>query len=209
MGKVDVVAQDQKLLEPITTVASVVLRLLMALIIAAFILSTVHGWSGHSVCVTDGTSDSSYAARDFIPEPGARVGSVPRYCAQSATTSQNVLAGLGPLVTLAVNVGGLFLLNLLLRGASRGGVHTLQTATRLRLLGWWLLVGAVVAATVTAISRTALLNSLARDADLTPLSWIQVWNPPYMAILVGLGLLAFSRITRVGAKMREDLEGLV
>ena len=200
--------QNQKLLEPIATVASVALRLLMALIVAAFALSTVHGWGGHSVCITDWTSDSSYAARDFIPEPGARVGSVPRYCAENATDSQDTLAMLGPLTSLVVNVGGLFLLNRLLRCASRDGVHTLQTAGQLRLLGWWLLMGSLAAATVAAVSQTALLASLARGVDFTAFSWIQVWNAPYLAMLVGIGLLTFSRITRAGAKMREDLEGL-
>ncbi|MDH6699857.1 hypothetical protein ACIQKE_14595 [Streptomyces griseoviridis] len=201
--------QEQKLLEPITTVVSVALRLLMALIVAAFVLSTVHGWGGHSVCVTDWDSNSSYSARGFLPEPGARVGSVPRYCAENASTAQSVLANLGPLTSLTVNVGGLFLLNLLLGGASRDGAHTPRTAGRLRLLGWWLLAGSVVAATVTAVSRTALLASLARDVDLTAFSWLQAWNTPYLALLVGLGLLAFSRITDAGARMREDLEGLV
>ncbi|MGW1091038.1 hypothetical protein ACWD4L_33285 [Streptomyces sp. NPDC002596] len=201
--------QDQKLLEPIITVASVALRLLMALMVAAFILSTVHGWGGGSVCITDWTSNSSYAARDFTPEPGASVGSVPRYCAESATTAQNVLAGLSPLASLALSVGGLFLLNLLLRGASRDGVHTLQTATRLRLLGWWLLAGSVAAATIAAVSQTALLASLARGVDLTAVSWLQAWNAPYLAIFTGLGLLTFARITRAGSRMREDLEGLV
>ncbi|MFE7711620.1 hypothetical protein ACFU6I_39025 [Streptomyces sp. NPDC057486] len=201
--------QDRKLLEPVITVASVALRLLMALMVAAFILSTVHGWGGGSVCSTDWTSNSSYAARDFIPEPGASAGSVPRYCAQSATTAQNILAGLGPLASLALSVGGLFLLSLLLRGASRDGVHTLRTATRLRLLGWWLLVGSVAAAAVAAVSRTALLASLAREVDLTAVSWLQAWNAPCLAIFTGLGLLTFARITRAGSRMREDLEGLV
>ncbi len=201
--------QDQKLLEPITTVASVALRLLMALMVAAFVLSTVHGWRSGTVCSTDWTTNSSYAARDFIPEPGARVGSVPRYCAESATAAQNILANLGPLASLVLSVGGLFFLNLLLRGASRDGVHTLQTATRLRLLGWWLLVGSVAAATVAAVSRTALLASLARGVDITAVSWLQAWNAPYLAIFTGLGLLTFARITRDGSRMREDLEGLV
>ncbi|MEW2128969.1 hypothetical protein [Streptomyces sp. NPDC005435] len=201
--------QDQKLLEPMATVTSVVLRLLMASVITGFVLFIVHGWGGRSVCLTDWTSSSSYAPRDFAPEPGAVVDSVPRYCARSATASQNALASLGPLASLALYAGGLFLLDRLLRGASRDGVHTARAAGRLRLLGWWLLVGSVVAATVAAVSRRALMASLARSADLTALSWLQDWNAPYLAVIVGLGLLTFSRITRAGAAMREDLEGLV
>ncbi|MFJ5019180.1 hypothetical protein [Streptomyces griseoluteus] len=205
----DVVVRDQKLLEPVATVVSVALRLLIALIVAAFILSTVHGWSGRSVCVTDWASDSSYAARDFLPEPGARVVSVPRYCADSATTPQKLLAVLGPLASLVLYAGSLLLLNSLLRGAARDGAHTLRTAGQLRLLGWWLLVGGVLAAVVAAVARTALLGALARSVDLTALSWLQAWNAPYLDMFVGFGLLTFSRITRTGARMREDLEGLV
>ncbi|MFF1921290.1 hypothetical protein ACFVW8_12035 [Streptomyces sp. NPDC058221] len=201
--------QDRKLLEPISTVSSVALRLLMALLIAAFILSTVHGWGNGNICVTDWTSNSSSAARGFVPEPGATAGSVPRYCAENATNTQHILVGIRSLASLILSVGGLFLLNRLLRSATREGVHTPQTAAGLRLLGWWLLVGSVVAQVIAAIAQTALLATLAQDAHLTGVSWLEVWNPPYLAVLTGLGILTFARITRSGSKMREDLEGLV
>ncbi|MEU8627300.1 hypothetical protein [Streptomyces sp. NPDC048669] len=202
--------ENKKLLEPIATVASVALRLIMGLLIAWFLLAIIRGeWGGSSVCVTDWTSNSSSSPKAFIPEPGASVDSVPRYCATDATTGQSILAHLGALTSLAAWIGGLHLLNRLLDGASNAGVHTAQTASRLRLLGWWILAGSMIAESVSAVAQTALLGSLSRSADLSAGTWIQSWNPPYLAILTGLGLLAFARITRVGSRMREDLEGLV
>lgn len=38
---------------------------------------------------------------------------------------------------------------------------------------------------------------------------LRAWSAPYLAILTGLGLLTFARITRAGASMREDLAGVV
>ncbi|MEU1803880.1 hypothetical protein [Streptomyces sp. NPDC019937] len=130
-------------------------------------------------------------------------------CAQEATTGQSILANIGSLTSLVAWIGGLFLLNRLLGNAARTGIHTPQTASRLRLLGWWLLVGSVITQTVAAFAQTALLDTLSRSAELSAGAWIQAWDPPYLAILTGSGLLAFARITRVGSKMREDLEGLV
>ncbi|MFD8512828.1 hypothetical protein ACFV27_17345 [Streptomyces antimycoticus] len=202
--------QEPKLLEPIATVASVALRLIMGLLLAWFLLVIVRGeWGGGSVCVTDWTANSSSSPRAFVPEPGASVDSVPRYCAQEATTGQSILAHLGSLASLVAWIGGLFLLNRLLGGAARTGVHTPEVASRLRLLGWWLVAGSVMTQTIVAFAQTALLGTLSRSADLSAGAWIQAWNPPYLAVLTGLGLLAFARITRVGSKMREDLEGLV
>ncbi|NUR68552.1 MAG: hypothetical protein HOQ47_22580, partial [Streptomyces sp.] len=57
--------------------------------------------------------------------------------------------------------------------------------------------------------KAAVLAQLATNHDFTASSWLELWSIPYLAVLTGLGLLTFARITRAGAAMREDLEGVV
>ncbi|MDH6629192.1 hypothetical protein M2271_007028 [Streptomyces sp. LBL] len=202
--------EDRKMLEPMATVVSVVLRILLAFLTAGLILSVVHGnWANPEICVADESTTSSVTARAFIPENGVEVDSIPRYCAEAPDTQLRFLNELGELPSTLLLISGLFLLHRLLQGAARGGVYTVRTASRLRLLGWWLLAGSLVAAIVEANAEAALLAALAKTADFTAGTWLNLWTPPYLAVLTGLGLLTFARITRAGTSMREDLEGVV
>lgn len=202
--------EDRKLLEPITTVVSLALRLLTGVVVAGFVFTVTRGgWSDAVVCVTDSKSSSSGAADVFTPEKGAEVGSVPRYCATDPSTYQRLLDHVGGLLSLALLAAGLLLLNRLLQGAAKEGVYTLRTASRLRALGWLLLIGSLMAATVQAGAEAALLATLAQDATFSVGSWFQIWEPPYLALFTAVGLVTFARIIRVGTRMQEDLEGVV
>ncbi|WP_351229599.1 hypothetical protein [Streptomyces sp. NPDC002133] len=77
------------------------------------------------------------------------------------------------------------------------------------MLGWWLLVGSLVVEVAEANARAALLAALSKNADFSAGTWLSMWTPPYLAVLTGLGLLTFARITRAGTSMREELEGVV
>ncbi|MFI5797088.1 hypothetical protein [Streptomyces sp. NPDC051677] len=202
--------EDRKLLEPMATVVSVVLRLLLALSTAGLIISVVHGsWGDLDICIADESTTSSVAPGALAPEGGAQVDSIPRYCAEAPDAGLRLLNELGELPSTLLLISGLFLLHRLLQGAARDGVYTVRTASRLRLLGWWLLIGSLVAEIAEANARAALLAALAKDADFEVGTWLNMWTAPYLAVLTGLGLLTFARITRVGASMREDLEGVV
>ncbi|WP_406126345.1 hypothetical protein OHQ89_31250 [Streptomyces canus] len=202
-------SEDRKLLEPMATVVSVVLRALLALLTAGLVLRVVRGsWGDAVVCVTDDSTTVSTTG-PTLAESGVRVDSVPRYCAESPDTYLSVLHQLGTLPTTLLLISGLFLLHRLLRDAARDGVHTERTASRLRLLGWWLLVGSVVAEVAETGARAALLAELSKATDFSAGTWLDLWTPPYLAVLTGLGLLTFARITRVGAALRIDLEGVV
>ncbi|MGW5285390.1 DUF2975 domain-containing protein [Streptomyces collinus] len=139
----------------------------------------------------------------------AQVDSIPRYCAEAPDAHLRVLEALGSLPSSLLLIGGLYLLHRFLRGAAREGVCTARTASRLRLVGWWLLVGSLVVEFAEANARAALLAALAKDVDFSAGSVLGMWNSPYLAVLTGLGVLTFARITRQGVSMREDLEGLV
>ncbi|MET7381458.1 DUF2975 domain-containing protein [Streptomyces sp. NPDC005526] len=202
--------EDRKILEPMATVVSVVLRILLALATAGLVVSVIRGsWGGILVCITDESSSSSAAPGGFAAESGAQVGSIPRYCAEAPDAHLRLLDALSNLPSTLLLISGLYLLHRFLRGAAREGVYTAQTASRLRLVGWWLLVGSLVVELAEATARAALLAALAKDVDFSAGTVLNMWTFPYLAVLTGLGVLTFARITRQGVSMREDLEGVV
>ncbi|MFJ2609280.1 hypothetical protein ACIO13_30515 [Streptomyces sp. NPDC087425] len=202
--------EDRRLLEPMATVVSVALRTLLGLAATVLILNVARGtWGGSVLCITDDSAVSSVAPGGFLPEHGAVAESVPRYCADHPGAFLRLLDGLGSVPSTLLLISGLFLLHRLLQGAAREGVHTELTASRFRLLGRWLLLGSLLCAFVEANAKAALIDGLSRSMDYSAAAWLGWWSTPYLAILTGLGLLTFARITRAGTSMREDLEGVV
>lgn len=105
------------------------------------------------LCVTvDWASTSGGDFHPFEPLPGAEVGYTPRFCAEEPTTWQQVLGVLRTAPLTVLLVGGLYLLDRLLRLAVREGVHTRGAAARLRVLGWWLLLGSLVVETAASVA---------------------------------------------------------
>ena len=206
-------SENSKLLEPLSTVVAIALRVLVGVVVVGFVLSLFHtgihvGW-GRDACVsTDWLSESSSgAAAEFGAKAGAVVDATPRYCASDPSTYQSALGALGELPSFVFLMGGLFVLNGVLRTATREGVYTLRTAARLRLLGWWLLLGGLIAEGIEAGTKTALLSTLATDVPSD--AWLAMWSTPYFKLFAALGLIAFARVMRVGVAMREDLDGTV
>ncbi|MFF6881284.1 hypothetical protein ACFY9S_39220 [Streptomyces sp. NPDC012474] len=202
--------EDRKLLQPFSTVVSVALHLLIVALSVGVISKFISGgWGAGDLCVVDTSASSSTTPIGFVPEQGASVDSVPRYCVEDPSSYQRLLDQLDRLPFLLLLIVVLFVLNRLLQGAARDGIYTLQTASRLRLLGWLLLVGSLAAEVVQANAEAALIATLAESKIFSAASWLGVWTPPYLALLTALGLLTFARITRAGTAMREDLQGVV
>ncbi|MET7508295.1 DUF2975 domain-containing protein [Streptomyces albidoflavus] len=207
-------SEDRKLLQPLTGVVSVVLRVLLGTLVVGFVLSLfvdgVH-WGRGDMCVTaDWTGTSGSDFRPYETLPGAGVNYTPTFCPLEPTGTgwQQFLGVMRTAPVTVLLVGGLFLLDRLLRLAARDGVHTPETATRLRVLGWWLLLGSLVVETVRAVAGGALLATLT-EGDLVSLAWTQLWSAPYLAVLTGLGLLTFARIVGASARMRDELDAVV
>ncbi|MEY6563968.1 hypothetical protein AB8B12_03180 [Streptomyces sp. PGLac3x] len=207
-------SEDRKLLQPLTGVVSVVLRVLLGTLVVGFVLSLfvdgVH-WGRGDVCVTadwTGTSGSDFGPYETLP--GAGVNYTPTFCPLESTGTgwQQFLGVMRTVPVTVLLVRGLFLLDRLLRLAARDGVHTPETAARLRVLGWWLLLGSLVVETVGAVAGGALLATLT-EGDLVSLAWTQLWSAPYLAVLTGLGLLTFARIVGASARMRDELDAVV
>jgi len=204
-------SEDRKMLEPMATVVSIALRVLLTLVTLGVVFRTVHGsgWGSNFVCMRDDSTFGSVDLDRFYPEKGVSVGAIPRYCAESPGTSLHLLNELSMLPSSLLLIGSLFLLHQLLKGAARDGIYTARTASRMRVLGWWLLAGSVVAELIESNAKAALLSDLTTTSTFSAGAWLGLWSAPYMAVLTGLGLLTFARITSAGAAMREDLEGVV
>lgn len=204
-------------LEPVATWVNVFLALvgtLVGLSVIAAVLGSgsVFGIGDSDVCVE--------AANGRVPVPqygdnvvlgvesGVRSGpSEVRICVDSPTFGQRLLGVLGQVPTFLVFVGSLLLAARLVRGASREGIFTQVVARRLRALGWFVLVGELVATFVEAQARNWLTNTMV--ADLDAILTLNDWNVPVMAGFLGVVLISMGRIMRVSTEMREDLEGTV
>ncbi|WP_392674572.1 hypothetical protein [Streptomyces sp. LN785] len=206
---------EARLLQPVATVVRGTYRLLLASLVVGAVGPLVGTklhlmWGGPHVCAE---SRSQYSTDGFTSMfgPRAGVGTMvrPSYCTDHADTAQRMYDFLGSFPSWLLLLGILFLLNRLIQGASRRGVFTAWTAQHLRVAGWWLLVGCLVAAVVEAGAHAALLAALARDQTFDADSWLGDWQPPYALVLTALGLLTFARIMRAGVSMRKDLEGTV
>ncbi|QES32521.1 hypothetical protein DEJ48_03090 [Streptomyces venezuelae] len=213
-NRVVVMVDDRKLLEPLFSAMSLVLRVVLGLAVAGFILSLfvdgIHvAFIGGDVCLTaDGISGgSSDTNAMFGAREGVDVAASPRYCTSDPTRSQHALEALHDLPSFILTFGGLLLLNRLLRGAARDGVYTAQTASRLRGLGWWLLVGSLLTEVAQAIARAQLLATLVKEDMADALG--NAWDIPFLSLLTALGLFTFARIVRAGVVMREDVEATI
>ncbi|MEV5402665.1 hypothetical protein AB0L20_08605 [Streptomyces albidoflavus] len=166
-------------------------------------------WGRGDTCVTmdwSGTSGGDF--HPYEPLPGAGVDYTPRLCAEEPTTWQRVLSVARTAPTTVLLVGGLYLLDRLLRLAVREGVHTRGAAARLRVLGWWLLLGSLVVETAASVAGGLLLGTLTDD-EVADAAWAQLWSAPYLAVLTGLGLLTFARIVGASALLRDELDAVV
>jgi hypothetical protein len=129
-------------------------------------------------------------------------------CAAHPSVGESLAAALTQLPTALLFLGAFFLAERLTRSAARDGVYTVRIARLMLILGWWLLAGEVAATIVEAFARMSLLGGLVTwSVDWA--QWFVAWYPSWSVVLVGLGLITFARVMRVGVCMREDLEGTV
>jgi hypothetical protein len=204
-------------LEPAATWVHVFLALVGTLV-GISVLATVFG-SG-SVFGIGGSDICVEAANGRVPVPqygdnvvrgvenGVRSGpSVVRMCDESPTVEQRLLGVAAQAPTFLVFVGALLLAARLIRGAAREGIFTQTVAKRLRMLGWFVLVGEAVATFVEAQARNWLTNTMIVDRDTV--FTVNDWDVPLMALFLGAVLISMGRIMRVSTMMREDLEGTV
>ncbi|SDH67479.1 Protein of unknown function [Actinokineospora alba] len=199
-------------LDPIQTWVTIVFAFIVAvtaITVAATIWGSgsLFGLGSDSVCAeaSQGVPVRS-TEESLVPEsaPGVRanVGSV-NLCTQSPSAGQRALLVGTQLPSFLVFAGALSLAMAMFRAGRRHGVLTDRFATRLRIIGWVVIGGSVLAAVAEAWARRGLLQSMLE----WPLTGTWVWDAELsvLAIFLGTLLISFARVLRISARMREDL----
>jgi hypothetical protein len=110
----------------------------------------------------------------------------------------------GPFVLL---VGALWLLRGLARSVTEGDPFNASNVTRLRRLGFLLVLGAPAVELVNWALRLSLSNTLPAD------EFGDVGFPgasvPFVLLLAGLGAFVLAEVFAAGVRLREDVEGTV
>lgn len=111
-----------------------------------------------------------------------------------------------PLVLLAA----FFLLDRLIAGARRDNGFDEAVVRRLRFLGVFLITGTLATSLYTTVVGTGLAVWMVAG-PVREVGWMALheWVFPWAYLIAGLGLVVMSKVVRVGAHMREELEGTV
>jgi hypothetical protein len=199
-------------LEPLRSITRPVFILVLACYAFAA-LDTVIGHANlfglgqNSVCVD--APNLAYPMTPTLPGPGVSVNSDgATLCVHPASATQHALAVVIGILGPALFLGALFLLYRVLREAEYGGVFGDRVAGRLRTLGIFLVAAPLVAMVLKGSATAYYVASVSRVEAGQPFG-VTFWQWPLPTLLAGLGALTFARIMRVGARMREDLDGTV
>ena len=143
-------------------------------------------------------------------QPGASNGTggtVP-VCVQHPTTGQRALEILSTAPDTVLYLAIVLLVLQLLLVVRRLGPFVVPVASRLRFLGWFVLIGSV-AATVAQNLGAAYFLARAVSQPVPVASDALSGSIVGIPLLAACGLLTLSRIMRVGARMQDDLAGTV
>ncbi|MCP2168095.1 DUF2975 domain-containing protein [Goodfellowiella coeruleoviolacea] len=206
-------------LEPAASLVRMVAAFAGVLAVLAVLLrifgtgGSLFGFGAETVCVEAraGLVPNVLSSAELAPDTAAGVNASPAsvsLCTAAPTWSQRTLLVLTQLPSFLVFAAALVLATRAIRLAGRGGIFTAATAGRLRLLGWFVLLGEVVVTLVETIARSALASTMLTQ-PLGGQFGLNDWNPPVLAVFLGAVLISMARIMRVGTAMREDLEGTV
>lgn len=204
-------------LEPLSTVTSVLLGLIVAgfaLVLASTIFGTgsILGFGRSAdVCADTGGLTSGSTTQSLAGQTRSGISLMTngfRLCADNPTTGQRLWYTLQLLPGTVLTVGGILLVYLLVRNATRHGIYTGSIAGRLRILGWFLLAGSLVQSVIVPMAAGKLLDTMITGSS-SELANGSAYELQWPLLLTGFGVLTFARIMRIGVTMQEDLEGTV
>ncbi|MFI6792784.1 DUF2975 domain-containing protein [Nonomuraea sp. NPDC050383] len=135
---------------------------------------------------------------------------MPELCRDDSSLGTQLLYQSSRFATTLVLLAALLLLERLIRAARREGGFDEAVVRRLRFLGVFLAAGTLVSSLYTTIAETGLAQSMVAGALRRP--WelaLDNWDFPWAYLVAGVGLVVMAKVVRVGASMREELEGTV
>lgn len=213
---------DTRSSDPLKTLETVVglIVVLMAVVLAAVLVGTVAGTGSipglnAEVCVNsrpgqvafqDGQSED---AQPVLGPMGLAEGVRWRaeeiaICDPDPDAATRALGGLGVTVWALAPLVFFALLWRLLRRARREGVFADRLPGGLRRLGGFLLVWAALDFVVTGFVNAALLTRMTDE-----LVFFSSADAPWLLVLLGIALLALSRVMEQAVTMRHDVEATI
>ncbi len=199
-------------LEPVSTAVATATGL-VALFIGLSLFVPSQGWGHGPVCTTapylsvplTRAQTSEVAVTGLARTSQSSIQDV-SICASHPGALLRLAGVLTSLPSLALLLGALIIVRRLLRAAERpDGLYTLDTARRVRFLGWFLTVGALTAAILESVARTVVLTS---QIHYPGVNWLETdqWGLPVATLLAGLVMITLARIMSVGVTMRQELD---
>lgn len=202
-------------LEPINTIVSVLLWLVLALAVLLTVASVFGSGSflgfGHATPTIDvplfeqrgdvATIGWHVRPDTFVTTANYQIDVV------HPDLAQRIWFTLMKLPDVVVIVGGLLLAYRIINRARRDGIYTPATARRIRVLGWLLVGAALVGPLVVEMASNRLLATLVTNH--VGVVTHMFWDLPWVQLIFGATLLSIARIMRIGAEMNSELEATV
>jgi hypothetical protein len=96
---------------------------------------------------------------------------------------------------------------LLVRRARRSGLFSRPVAQAVHWLGWYVLAGALLTATVQALATSGLVRQMIPGHGVFDLTGY--WQISVATLLAGAGILTIARVLRLTVAMQEDLDATI
>lgn len=129
---------------------------------------------------------------------------------ENPDTLERLLLALPALVQQALGLFVVYLVLRVLRGLGSGDPFVPANVRRVYAVAFAVLVGSLVLPLVEAVANTALWADRVPADEVALLAFdLGLGSGPVIGVLVGLLLASLAEVFRRGARMREDVEGLV
>jgi hypothetical protein len=158
--------------------------------------------AGHEVVLTDPPATGLGLAARVSP-----VQNTLQLCQDRPSGGAQVLSFLTAAPELVLLLGFLAGVFLLARRARTAGLFSRPVARVVHGLGWYVLAGALLAATVQALAQSALVGLMVHGHSA--LDFASYWHVSIATLLAGAGILTIARMLWLSVAMQDDLDATI